>query len=146
LMFSMSTFIKSRGQLLKESLLKISPLIEQYTWAVCPDCLKVCCANKHGIPEKEDILFFESIGYKWKTEILNKAVEGPPDAPCVSLGEKGCTRERWQRPFRCTWYFCPALLEYMGQSRAREYRHLVEELDRLVAIRRDFLGSLNGKQ
>jgi len=126
------------SEALKEALEKISPLIEKYTGAVCPGCVKVCCAARHGRPEKEDILFFESIGYEWKSS------PGADDAPCGFMGPRGCVLERWQRPFRCTWYFCEPLLAHIKSGKAREYRSLVKELGRLVGIRREFLENNGG--
>lgn len=118
---------------LKEALGRISPIIEQYTSFVCPSCIKVCCANKHGIPEKEDIVFFNSISYEYRS------ARGEPDSPCEFLSQTGCVLLRWQRPFRCTWYFCGPLLEHMRDKGGREYRRLVEQMEQVVKLRREFL-------
>jgi len=129
---------REAGVSLKEALEKISPLIEKYTGAVCPGCVKVCCAARHGKPEREDILFFESIAYNWRSS------SGSGDDPCEFLGQRGCVLQRWQRPFRCTWYFCEPLLALMRESGGREYRRLVQELENLVTLRREFLENNGG--
>ncbi len=60
-------------------------------------------------------------------------------APCRYLGPRGCTLERYERPYRCTWYFCPQLLQALASAEPREYRALVERLGRLQALRAKFL-------
>ena len=39
---------------LKSRLVEISPLIEEYTAAVCPGCRDVCCKQRHGIMNDQD--------------------------------------------------------------------------------------------
>lgn len=112
---------------------RLAPFIERHTGSVCPECARVCCANKHGTPEAEDTLFFGALGTK------AQAAEGPPEALCSLLGPAGCGLPRWQRPFRCTWYFCEPLLGAMMRDRGPLYRGFVEDLGLLVRLRREFL-------
>ncbi|MDA8170172.1 MAG: hypothetical protein M0Z59_10830 [Nitrospiraceae bacterium] len=118
---------------MKEAFERLSPYIERHTGEVCPFCVKVCCANKHGTPEAQDFFFFGSLG------IEAVPAQGPADAVCSLLSAAGCTLPRWQRPFRCTWYFCGPLLEAMRNGSGREYRAFVSELERLVGLRRELL-------
>jgi hypothetical protein len=110
----------------------ISPFIESHTARVCPFCPKVCCANKHGTPEEEDYLLFSAL------DIEPSPAEGHPDHLCSLLGDKGCSLPRWQRPFRCTWYFCEPLLASMREEGGRNYREFVKNLDELVRKRQEF--------
>jgi len=110
---------------------EISPLIEEFTARVCPDCLRVCCIDRHGTHEEPDLMFLEAAGE-----------EPPPEPPleddtlpCRHLGARGCGIERWRRPYRCTWYFCDALLEAMPEADPRGYRRLVAALERLGELR-----------
>ncbi len=55
----------------------------------------------------------------------------PPDGPCQFMGTEGCVRPRWLRPWRCTSYFCGALLEAMNsgpQKKARQVSALIQEI------------------
>lgn len=110
---------------------EVSPFIELHTARVCPNCLKVCCIDRHGTHEPEDLAFIEALG------------QGPPPEPplkddtlpCRQLGPAGCGLERWRRPFRCTWYFCAALLEEMPEESPREYRRFMDKLGVLQRLR-----------
>ena len=117
------------ARLMKESFEKLGPYIEKHTQRVCPVCQKVCCANKHGTPEREDFLFYRALG------VEPEPARGAPDEICSLLGGTGCGLPRWQRPFRCTWYFCGPLLDSMRRGNGREYRRLVAELALLVELR-----------
>ena len=117
------------ARLMTGSFEKLGPYIERYTSVVCPRCTKVCCANRHGTPEEEDFTFYRALG------VEARPAEGPPGAVCSLLGSTGCVLPRWRRPFRCTWYFCPPLLEEMRRDGGRPYRDFVSELARLVDLR-----------
>ncbi len=120
---------ESLALLMADSFNNLSPYIEKHTARVCPDCVKVCCANKHGTPEREDFLFYLALG------VEARPASGPPDEVCSLLGGMGCELPRWQRPFRCTWYFCEPLLDSMRQGSGREYRLFVAGLAGLVELR-----------
>ena len=117
----------------------VSPLIERYTAEVCPGCAHVCCIDRHGTPEPLDLAFLDALGENPRPE--------PPLAddtlPCRHLGERGCTVERWRRPYRCTWYFCPPLLDQMPRAAGgRAYRDLVDALGALQRLRAELAGLL----
>jgi hypothetical protein len=128
--------LRERAEAVREAFAALSPLIEARTADVCPHCTRVCCIDRHGTHEGEDLIFLAALGASPPQE--------PPLAddrlPCRHLGARGCGVERWLRPFRCTWYFCPALLEAMPRQGARPYRALVAAIGRLVALRGAFLG------
>lgn len=116
---------------------EVSPFIELHTSRVCPSCAKVCCIDRHGTHELEDLEFLAALA--------ESAPPMPPPIPplkqdtlpCRQLGERGCTLKRWQRPYRCTWYFCTALLEEMPSDDPRGYRGFMDKLKRLQALRHD---------
>lgn len=48
---------------------------------------------------------------------------------CRFLGSGGCTLRRSERPYRCTWFFCSALMDQiMQQTSAAEYREFIKML------------------
>jgi hypothetical protein len=116
---------------LKAAYEELSPLIEAFTAEVCPTCEKVCCIDRHGTHEEADLFFLAAA--------CEDAPPEPPleddTLPCRHLGKTGCSIERWRRPYRCTWYFCPALLEAMPPGDPRGYRELVAKLEKLGELR-----------
>ena len=122
--------MESAASRLKRLLSEISPLIEEQTRKVCPDCRNVCCRQKHGTPDQKDLLFFDSLGVKGPKVDMTR----PPEGPCEFLSSSGCILERWMRPFRCTWYFCAPLLAAMEEGPQRSHRKLVAMMDEIVRL------------
>lgn len=101
--------VKGFAQKIHDGFEQISPLIQQNTEKICPECRNVCCISKHGYYLFEDLIYLYALGLR------------PPDCefgrketdPCQFLSHNGCSMEQPFRPSGCTWYFCDALLEYM---------------------------------
>src|SRR5512135_3687068 len=68
----------------------LSPFIEQHTSAVCPDCMRVCCVNRHSYHELGDIVYLYSLGER--PPDYSKDIPDPE--PCQFLGERGCRLRR----------------------------------------------------
>ena len=106
----------------REGIKTISPLIQKSTHAICPCCKEICCINKHGYYNYEDLIYLHALG-------LNPT---PPAAgikdsdPCRFLGASGCIMERHMRPSGCNWYFCDPLLEHIEET--PEYHKFDESL------------------
>ena len=120
---------------LKELYEEISPLIEEFTKEVCPHCEKVCCKHRHGRFELLDEAFIEALA----VEVPRASADRDDDDWCEFLTEQGCSKPRWQRPFRCTWYFCEALLEYMPQRSPKKLRRLQSLLQEIQRLRMQLL-------
>ncbi len=115
---------------------ELSPVIESFTSRVCPECSEPCCRQRFGIYEREDILFLKTLGYE-----INDADHGlGPEERCQFLSNRGCTRPRWQRPYRCTWFFCAGLLEAMQADSPAGYRRVVDLLNKIKQLRMELLG------
>lgn len=101
--------VRELAQMVKEGIEKISPFIQQGTEAVCPNCMEVCCVNKHSYYNYEDLVYINALGLK------------PPDydferkdsTPCRFLSERGCILDRSVRPSGCNWYFCGLLFDHI---------------------------------
>lgn len=101
--------LKELAQKVKGGIEKISFFIQQSTELVCTNCTDVCCINKHGYYNYEDLIYIYAIGLK------------PPDYDfgkkdstlCQFLSEKGCVMDRSVRPSGCNWYFCEPLFDHM---------------------------------
>lgn len=113
---------------LKYLLIEVSPLIEELTQKICPQCNDVCCRQKHVIPEEKDRIYLKITGAEYSVE------DRDPEGLCQFLGERGCVRPRWQRPLRCTWYFCDSLLKEMDERDQRKVRRLIEIIQEIVKL------------
>ncbi len=116
------------AQQLKELLIRISPLIEHYTAAVCPACTDVCCRQKHGLYRDRDIAYLKSLG----VQVPRRDAARPLEGPCEAMGPRGCVLPRWMRPFKCTWYFCEPLLAALNEGPQREARQLTRAVDEML--------------
>lgn len=111
---------------------ELSPFIEKHTSVICPGCQNVCCIDRHSAPEDDDQKFFEIM----KIERPGRPAKAMDMEPCRYLDERGCALARIMRPFKCTWYFCPPLLNSMTEDRGRDYRRFIIALNELLDLRR----------
>ncbi len=112
---------------IRQVLIDLSPMVEEYTARVCPDCRDVCCKQRHGIMDEQDMSFLSALGAPFPLYEPGR----PLDGPCQFMGTEGCVRPRWLRPWRCTSYFCNALLDAMNsgpQKTARQVSTLIQEI------------------
>lgn len=101
--------VKEIALKIKEGVEEISPFIQQCTEIVCHACKNVCCSNKHGYYNQEDLVYIHAVGLKPpEFEFGRKDSD-----PCQFLSERGCSLERSVRPSGCNWYFCESLLDHM---------------------------------
>lgn len=129
------THVKDLARIIKFRIDEIDSFIQQNTSIICPNCKNVCCINRHGYYDYEDIIYIHALGLTPPTY-----KEGIRDtAPCQFLSEYGCTIQRSIRPFRCNWYFCNALLKHIEQGPARPYRLFIKQLDEIVDLRKEML-------
>jgi len=119
---------------LKKIFNAVSPFIEKHTASICPLCERVCCTNKHGSHTKDDIYFLKALGIKVPSIDRDKKETDP----CVHLAEDGCSLRRWERPFRCTWFFCDPLLQSMKDN-GKAYREFVNSLNMLILVRQKLI-------
>ena len=114
--------VKEIAQRIEKEIGKISPFIQQATQIACPDCKDVCCINKHGYYNYEDLIYIHALGLK---PFLNGFGRKDSD-PCQFLSENGCSMERSRRPSGCNWYFCDSLLNHMEVN--PDYREFDDSL------------------
>lgn len=115
---------------LKQFLIDSSPVIEEYTAAICPGCTDVCCRQKHGTFRENDILYLQALG----CDVPQRDEKRPADGPCELMGPQGCDQPRWLRPFKCTWYFCEPLLKALGESTPRKARRVSAMLQEMADL------------
>jgi len=127
---------KELARELKEAFNAVSPFIEKHTAIVCPECEKVCCADKHGRHDSNDLLFLHSLG----ADVPESHHERNEDNSCRFIGETGCCLERWMRPYRCTFFFCDPLLKSLESDNAKLYRAFLDYFQYLVSLRQELIG------
>lgn len=113
----------------------IDPFMQQSTSEVCPQCEKVCCMNRHGYYDYEDIIYIYALGLKppaYKKNITDTA-------PCQFISGLGCTIERSLRPNRCNWFFCNDLIEHMENGPAKSYREFLDSYNDAIYNRKKML-------
>jgi len=119
------------AQKLKNLLKEVSPLIEEYTAAVCPGCRDVCCKQRHGIMTDLDRRYAAALGESLPAYDPERSLDGP----CQFMGAEGCALPRWLRPWRCTSYFCVPLLMAMEQGPQKKARQISALIQEIVDIR-----------
>lgn len=122
---------KTKAKKIKELLLEISPLIEEYTSKVCPDCTDICCKQKRAVLDPNDVSYVGALGIPLPAYDPAR----PPDGPCQFMGPNGCITPRWLRPWRCTWYFCDPLLNAMSSGPQKKARKISALIQNVVDIR-----------
>ncbi|MBS1242523.1 MAG: hypothetical protein H6R44_278 [Nitrospirae bacterium] len=109
---------------LKQLLIENSPLIEEYTRQICPSCTEVCCKQRHGLFTEDDRAYLAALG----EEVPPHDPSRPVDGSCQFLGASGCEKPRWQRAWKCTWYFCEPLLQALAEGPQKKARALSASL------------------
>lgn len=115
---------------LRQLLIESSPRIEAYTKELCPACTDLCCRQKHGQYRERDLAYLRALNEAPPQHAGSQA----PESPCGFLGERGCVHPRWLRPFKCTWYFCEALLKALEERPAREARNLTAVMEEMILL------------
>ncbi len=113
----------------------IDSFIQQTTSVVCPHCQDVCCLNRHGYYDNEDLIYILAIGSQPPS--YKKGIDDT--APCQFLSNSGCLLTRAIRPFRCNWHFCYALLTHMENGPARSYRNFINRFHEIIYLRKQMI-------
>jgi len=132
---AVSTSVKELARQVEAKVADLSLLIEKYTSVACPSCLSVCCINRHSHHDSSDLALLHALGYA--APALGPGLDDA--APCGFLGARGCMLPRIMRPYRCTWYFCDALLNLLRDAPVREYRVFMNVLSGLTDKRLEML-------
>jgi len=129
--------ITELAQQLKETFDTLSPFIEKHTAVVCPACKKVCCADKHGRYDSDDIAYLKALDI----EIPLQPADREETAACRYITETGCSLQRWMRPYRCTLFFCDALLKSLEHDNPGLYRAFNDYFQFMISLRQQLTGN-----
>ncbi len=103
---------------IKDTFDTVSPFIEKHTALVCPECNHLCCKDKHGRHDEDDIRFLNALDESIPLDQPDRDESGP----CRYMSDTGCSIGRYLRPFRCTHFFCDPLLKSLENDNAKLYR------------------------
>ncbi len=107
---------------------KMAPVMENISQAVCPDCQNSCCERATIWYDFKDLLYLYFGPGCFPDSQIEKS-PGPWGPQCSQLSTTGCTLPRQERPFVCTWYFCP------DQKALDQYPELAQNIIKLKALR-----------
>jgi hypothetical protein len=124
-----------KAMALKVAIDSIDGFIQACTAEVCPHCSNVCCINRHGYYDDEDLIYIISLG---ETLPYYKTGLSETDS-CQFLRPTGCSVPRYLRPFRCNWYFCIPLIGFMRQRRGAEYRLFTSGMQEAIDLRAELI-------
>ncbi|MBI4826153.1 MAG: hypothetical protein HY807_06990 [Nitrospirae bacterium] len=124
------------AQELREAFNTVSPFIEKHTSIVCPGCKNICCADRHGRYDSDDIIFLKAIGADFVQDHSGR----DENSTCRFMTATGCSLVRWMRPFRCTFFFCNPLLKSLENDNAKLYRAFMDYFKHLVDVRQNLIG------
>ena len=131
-------FVKVRNlaALIAEDMENLGAFLQPHTTVVCPECVSVCCINRHSYHALDDIVYICAL--EEKIPLHNSAIED--SAPCQFLGKLGCTIARSLRPYRCNWYFCSPLLAHISfHNSNRHYRLFINLLQKITEKRQKMM-------
>jgi hypothetical protein len=124
--------VRNLAVLIAEEIENLGAFLQQYTAVVCPECISVCCINRHSYHALDDIVYIHAMGEK--IPLYNSALDD--SEPCQFLGKQGCTIARSLRPYRCNWYFCSPLLAHItAHNSNRHYRLFIKLLQGITEKR-----------
>lgn len=98
--------VRLLAQRIKSLVESLSDPIEELCAVTCPDCRDVCCERATIWYDFKDILYLY-FGSGIFPDRQIKKIPGQGICHCIHLTQTGCILPRSQRPFVCSWYFCP---------------------------------------
>jgi len=132
--------LRQKSEMVHSGIAAIDPFIEQLTTVVCKECRDVCCRWENCRYDATDLVHLVTLGIS-----VPVYREGLPDqGPCRYLASRGCTIDRTERPFRCTWHFCGALISHMTQKPQKAVRSFSIRFQEIQAIRQEIMALLLG--
>ncbi|MBF0556780.1 MAG: hypothetical protein HQK96_19880 [Nitrospirae bacterium] len=130
--------LKEMAKRLSAKIAHADPFIMDCNGKVCPQCEGVCCLNKFGRYDIGDVIYLAALGYR-PAEILSFSNHDPECLPCKYLSQAGCVISRQLRPFRCNWFFCIPIIEYMENGNKKAYRGFSSLFHEIIRLRKDML-------
>ena len=117
---------------LRKEMISIFPQMDHLCGISCPSCPEICCCRACVWLDYRDLLFLHLVGIQIpEAQLLSHRGE-----QCRYIGPEGCSLDRIQRPFVCTYYLCPAQTQYL-RERSTHLHGLSKCLQRIKSLRRE---------
>lgn len=123
---------RQAAERVRELINAVDPFIQEQTAVICPRCTNVCCIDRHGSFDLHDLVY----AFCLQLPVPRYERHRNETDPCQFLDAAGCRLPRHQRPFRCTWHFCEALiahLQTLPAKKVRAFHAAFQELQRVRA-------------
>ncbi|KJR41095.1 hypothetical protein MCHI_003011 [Candidatus Magnetoovum chiemensis] len=132
--------VKYCAQRIYDYLESLEPLIQHGVSNVCPSCEKVCCVNRYGYFDVNDMVYLLALDNKYHRDYERFVSFTASDTTaCAHLNQYGCSIERPLRPFRCNWFFCAPLIDFMSSRSAREFRDFSNRFSEIIRLRKTMI-------
>ncbi len=106
----------------------ISEPIENLCACTCVNCEDICCLRATIWFDFKDLLYIYFATGKFPESQIKKNILKNQTRTCCCLTKKGCILSRTERPFVCTWYFCPTQKEYLKHH----YPQLIVDFEQIL--------------
>ncbi len=103
---------------------EISDSIEMVCSHTCVDCEDICCIRATIWFDLKDLLYMYFGLKKFPESQVEKQMKENKKNACCNFTKNGCFLNRFERPFVCTWYFCPTQTQYLN-SRHPELKQTI---------------------
>lgn len=107
---------------------EMKPFLDRACQFTCPGCVDNCCVRATIWYDFQDLLYLYFGPVEMPEQQIQKNVVLSGNQ-CSQLGDQGCKLVRQERPFICTWYFCP------DQKTMSEYPHLAGLTEQIKNMR-----------
>lgn len=120
--------VRSLAKDIEKSFCRMEDDLDRLCGMTCPECTDNCCERAVIWYDFKDLLYlYFGPGFMPVCQIVKSRSGGR--SQCPNLDVSGCRLPRSQRPFVCTWYFCPA------QKRLSESRGLNDIVLKIKSLR-----------
>ncbi|MCP4669822.1 MAG: hypothetical protein GY857_00825 [Desulfobacula sp.] len=107
------TAILNTAEKIQQKFEIMSKPMEKLCSHTCINCEDICCLRATIWFDFKDLLYIYFATGKFPGSQIKKINLENQIQACSCLTKNGCILPRIERPFVCTWYFCPAQKEYL---------------------------------
>lgn len=120
---------------IRQKLEEISRSIEMVCSQTCVHCEDICCLRATIWYDLKDLLYIYFGRNTFPESQIAKKIQENKKKSCCRFSEKGCTLPRVDRPYVCTWYFCPAQQKYLALYDPKMKQNFDRVLTEIKALR-----------
>jgi hypothetical protein len=135
---SLAETMRRRAEEVRRLLSGLDAFIQERTARLCPACRTVCCRWENCRYDASDLVYLSALGMRVPEFTAGLEETGP----CRFLAPTGCVMERDERPFRCTWHFCDALVAYLSDEPQKPVREFSRGFQQLQQARLEMMAVL----